>query len=152
KDTDNKITTVYRYDAVGRLKSADEASMRVTHTTYDDANRKITVERDLRNHEDGLLQTVTHYDQLGRVRFVRTSDGITLGTNTETDGLKVKTSYRMVAGVGACVVSSTPYRTLNYTHPTIEPTLEWKRMLSDQSGRTTSISMFKGSEPDCQTI
>jgi len=64
----------------------------------------------------------------------------------------VKTSYRMVAGVGACVVSSTPYRTLNYTHPTIEPTLEWKRMLSDQSGRTTSISIFKGSEPDCQTI
>src|SRR5439155_16709200 len=48
KDRDNNIATVYTYDAVGRLKSADEAGMRLTQKAYDDANRKITVKRDLR--------------------------------------------------------------------------------------------------------
>jgi RHS repeat-associated protein len=149
-DIDNNITTSYQYDAVGRQKVVDEAGQRRTLTIYDDSSRKVTVKRDLKTHNDGLLQTVTHYDQLGRVRLTRISDGVDLGTTSETDGLKVKTSYRTTNG-GACVVTSTPYRNVNYTDPNIEPTLEWKRTLSDQSGRITSVSMFIGSEPNCLT-
>ena len=145
-DADNNITTSYTYDLVGRPLTANEAGMRRTQTTYDDQNQQVIVKRDLAAFTDGKLQTITQYDQLGRVRKVRTSDGVPLSTNpTAQDGIKVATTYRM--GSGPRVITSTPYRNLT------DATLEWNCTQHDQLGRVIAVAMFKGStEPvDCQS-
>src|SRR5439155_13366320 len=124
----------------------NEAGMRRTQTIYDDPSQQVIVKRDLATYADGKLQTITQYDQLGRVRKVRTSDGVPLNTNpTAGDGIKVTSTYRM--GAGARVISSTQYRSLT------DPTLEWTCTQHDRLGRVTAIAMFIGStQPtDCQS-
>jgi hypothetical protein len=95
-DVDNGVTTVYEYDNAGRqttvVESVGSTGLRGTWTDYDDANRTVTVKSNLkeyREHEDRLLQTRTHYDQLGRVKLVQQSDGSPLTNNTS--GIKVET-------------------------------------------------------------
>src|SRR5439155_16814565 len=46
------------------------------------------------------------------------------------------------------IVTSTPYRDVSYA----DATLECTRRQYDESGRLKSVAMFKGWEPDCQTI
>jgi len=141
KDVDNNLTTSYDYDDVGRQDIMDEANFsRRTTTAYDDAARKVTVERDLKVFQDALLWSATYYDQLGRVRLVRKSDGEDLTTD-EDDGIKVTTKYGVFNG-GSCVITSTPYRS------TSDFTLEWERTISDQLNRPSSITMFN-TEPTC---
>jgi len=145
-DADNNVTTSYTYDTIGRQLTVNEAGMRRTQTMYDDQNQQLIVKRDLATYDDGKLQTVTQYDQLGRVRKVRTSDGTALSTNPAADdGIKVTTTYRM--GTGPRVIVSTPYRGLS------EPTLEWSCTQRDRLGRVIAVAMFRGStEPtDCQS-
>ena len=92
---------------------------------------------------DGKFQSVTHYDELGRVVLTRVTDGTALSTSpTATDGIKVSTTYISASG-GNRVVTSTPYRT------TSDPTLEWSCTQLDLLGRVTASAMFKGyAEPD----
>jgi RHS repeat-associated protein len=145
-DADNNIITSYTYDIVGRRLTTTEAGMRRTLTIYDDQNQQVIVKRDLAAYADGKLQTITQYDELGRVRKVRTSDGTPLDMNpAANDGIKVTSTYRM--GAGARVVTSTPYRNLT------DPTLEWTCTQQDRLGRSIAIAMFSGSiEPtDCQS-
>ena len=121
----------------------NEAGMRQTEITYDDPNHQVIVKRALDTATDGQLQTITQYDQLGRVRKVRTSDGTALSPSPAADdGIKVTTTYRM--GTGARVIRSTPYRTLS------DLTLEWTCTQNDQLGRVIGVAMFTLTEPvDC---
>lgn len=144
QDGQNTITTAYTYDPIDRRLTVTEAGLRKGETIYDDILRKITVKRDLGVLNDGNLQTRTHYDQLGRIVRVQTSDGSPLVG--DTDGINVETSYLMVAG-GRRVVTSTPYRN------TSEATLEWTCTQYDTLDRVTAVAMFKGATAptDCQS-
>jgi RHS repeat-associated protein len=144
-DLQNGTVTSYGYDAFGRRVFVEEAGQRQTQTFHDDENRAVLVKQDLRNRGDGLLQTRTHRDQLGRVHLVQTSDGAPLGSSM-SDGIKVKTAYRTIPN-GTATVTSTPFRWLSDT------TLEWTCSQKDQAGRIVATAMFKGAaEPaDCQS-
>jgi RHS repeat-associated protein len=138
-DVDNGITSSYAYDNVGRTILVNEGNQRRTVTQFDDANRKVYSVGDLRTFQDGKIQTITKYDQLGRVVLAQSSDGYPLAT--ENDGIKVKTTYHHPTESGKFVVSSTPYRQLTDT------TLEWTCTQYDRGGRVTAVAMFKGNEP-----
>ena len=137
RDDDNSLTTYFSYDQVGRLESVQEAGMRRILTEYDDAASTVTVRRDLTSHNDGAFVTVTEYDQLGRPKLVRTSEG---GGNE----IKVKTVYHTSENR---TIRSTPYRTLG------DQTLEWICTQSDALQRVTAVAMFKGAgEPfNCES-
>jgi len=134
-DIDNNLTTSFTYDHVGRQLTMTEGSLRRTVTSYDDVNRKVATTGDLRTYMDGKLQTVTHYDQLGRVNLVQKSDGAPL--NGGTDGIKVLTLASYPEG-GRRVVTSAPYRNFS------DPMLEWTCTQYDLLGRVMAVAMFKG--------
>ena len=71
-DVDNSMATVYTYDNAGRVIAEVYNNLRGTWTEYDDVNRKVLVKSDLFSLNDKLLQTRTHYDQLGRVSYIQT--------------------------------------------------------------------------------
>jgi RHS repeat-associated protein len=139
-DVDNGLTTSYTYDIVGRpltaIDSTGGTNLRLTVTSYDDINRKVTTTGDLRSYLDAKLQTVAHFDQLGRVKLVQKSEGSPL--YGDTDGIKVTTNYTG-AGNGRRVVASSPYR------DTSDSTLEWTCTQYDPRGRLAQVAMFKGS-------
>ncbi len=138
-DADNGIAVSYSYDRIGRVKTMNEAGLRLTQTLYDDGNRTVTSKRDLAGFQDGKLQNITRYDELGRVVATQTSDGPAL--NSAADGIKVSTAYGLSPSLGSMVVTSTPYRTLSDT------TLEWNCTQYDQLGRVIVSAMFKGAAP-----
>jgi hypothetical protein len=116
-----------------------EDGLRQTETFYDDDDHMVRVESDLSTLNDGKLQSVTHFDELGRAVLTRVSDGSTLSPSpTATDGIMVATTYTTASG-GNRVVTSTPYRT------TSDPTLEWSCTQYDESGRVEAAAMFTGS-------
>ena len=135
-DVQSGTVTTYGYDPYGRQSRVDVAGMRLSQTIYSDESRTVLTKQDLRAHEDGLLETSTHIDQLGRVDFVRTSDGAPLTPNG-SDGIKTSTSYKTFPG-GTFFVTSRPYRS------TSDTTLEWTCTQKDQAGRVTAVAMFKG--------
>jgi RHS repeat-associated protein len=137
-DLDNNLTTSYVYDTVGRQTSVIEAGLKQTLTAYDDANNKITVTSDLRSFNDRKLQTVTHYDQLGRAYLTRKSENTPL--IGDTDGIKTRTFSVYTSG-GRRVITTAPYRNADYS----DTTLEWTCTQYDQSNRVTAVAMFKGS-------
>ena len=149
KDLENNITTSYTYDVAGRQTSVTEAGLRQTQTYYDDEHRMVTVRSDLHSSGDGLIQTITAYDMLGRVKHVQTSDGSPIlnqdgspilnsnGEIIESKGINVKTIDTRPSG--NYVITSTPYRSLSDT------TLEWSCTKYDKLGRVTAVAMFKGS-------
>ncbi|HET9217610.1 MAG TPA: RHS repeat-associated core domain-containing protein, partial [Terriglobia bacterium] len=147
KQTDDQsgLSTTFGYDAYGRQRVVDVAGMRTAETFFDDENRTVLIKEDLRAFRDGLLQTSTRRDQLGRVDLVRTSDGTPLSPLGD-DGIKSRTLYRTFEG-GTAVIASTPYRS------TSDPTLEWTCTHKDQSGRVVFSAIFNGpaSPADCQT-
>ena len=137
-DRDNNITTEYTYDVVGRPRTVVEAGVRKTETVYDNANRKVTVKKDLATPGDGKLQVTTEYDPLGRTTLVRTAEP------GNPDGIKVKSTYYSTLNR---TIQSSPYRT------TADATLEWTCTQKDASQRVTAVAMFKSAtEPtDCES-
>jgi len=123
----------------------NEYGQRITQTDYDDENRKITVNKDLIAGGDGKLQTVTHYDELGRVVFVQKSDGTPINNNS--DGIKVKTKYipprlnpdHTVINPRMDIASA-PYRSTSFN----DTTMEWTCKQYDQNGRVIIVATFKG--------
>ncbi len=98
----------------------------------------MTEKRDLDVFGDGKLQSVTRYDQLGRVTRVNTNDGPTLTPSNANDGIKVRIDHKTVSG-GQMTISSTPFR------QETGPTVEWTCVQQDSIGRTKAIGVFKGS-------
>ena len=75
---------------------------------------------------DKKLQTIVHYDQIGRTKLEQYSDGMPLSLNNE--GIMVKTIYEHFSGVSR-VITSSPYRA------TTDATLQWKCTQYDTAGR-----------------
>jgi RHS repeat-associated protein len=136
-DLENGFTIAYLYDRLGRRTEANEGNLRASTTAYDDGSRKVTAKADLRAFRAGELQTVTHYDQLGRVRLVRRSDGAPLSDTSETDGIKVQTVRRVASG-GNIEIVSNPYRT------GAESTMGWTCTQQDRNGRVRWVGSFAG--------
>ena len=140
-DLNNNLTTEYGYDDLSRqisVRNRDSANVLLQQTTtaYDDANRKVIVKSGLRTATDEKLQSITHYDQLGRVKLVQKLDGTDL--NSDSDGIKANTFYYYPTG-GKRVVSSSPYRELS------DATLEWSCTQYDLLNRVTAVASYKGS-------
>ncbi len=136
-DVENSFAITYLYDQLGRRTEAKEGNLRVKSTTYDDSSRKVTAKADLGGFGDGKLQTVAHYDQLGRVRLVRESDGAPLSGSGETDGIKVQTIRRIATG-GNIEIVSNPYRAGG------ESTMGWTCRQQDRNGRVRWVGSFAG--------
>ncbi len=149
-DQENDITVSYDFDNYGRKNEITEGltpsapdGIRQTLKAYDQPNRKITETSDLRTLGDGdlqkTLQTIMHYDGLGRVVLAQKSDGAPM--YGDEDGIKLRTQYFNPAGSPRWTIASTPYRSQN------DPTLEWTCTQYDQLDRVIAVGMFKGSVP-----
>ena len=143
KDVSKQTLTTMTYDALGRPKQVTEglksgASLRLTEYSYDDLARIVVERRDLRVFGDGLLKTVTHYDQLGRPRMVRTVDGEAFSETSEASGIKQESSHRWLAA-GREELTSNPYRSLS------DATAGWTCTRYDKLGRVTITAQFAGS-------
>jgi RHS repeat-associated protein len=148
KDVDNNLTTYYTYDNVGRQLSVNEAGLLQTQTSYDDANRQVTVKSDLRIFGDSLQQSITSYDQLGRASLVQNSDGSPIAGNSDgTAGIKTATYYRYLphdqyvpnSGGNYQVITTTPYRSSS------DSTLQWTCTQYDLLNRVSEVAVFNGS-------
>ena len=98
-DLDNVVTTDFDYDDFGRptetVAFSNDASgtlKRKTTTEYNDSNRTVRVRSDLDGFGDGKLVAVAHFDQLGRQRLLRTTDGTIIPATPDTSGIKVQSS------------------------------------------------------------
>ena len=136
-DVENGIGEMYQYDNVGRKINEYSVSggtylSRVSRV-IDDINNKVTIKRDLKTYNDQKLQTITHYDQLGRKVLEQYSEGSAL--NGSGDGIKIKTIYEHFNG-GSRVITSTPYRSIS------DPALQWKCTHYDTAGRVTATATF----------
>jgi RHS repeat-associated protein len=145
-DDQNSVSTVFGYDTAGRLNSEVEAAVRTTATIYDDENRTVKVKKDLVSNGDGLLQSMTYFDMLGRSTLVRSSDGAPLdGNGAEGNGIKVTTAYSYFTG-GSRTITTTPYRLL--TNGDTEA-IQWTCTQKDQLGRVTAVAMFNALPSAC---
>ena len=149
RDVENNLMTVYSYDNLGRSltvtqKDSTGGNLRKTENVYYDSEKKVKVKNDLKDFGDGLLQSIKHYDKLGRVTRVQQSDGYPLVN--DSDGIKVDTYYQIIPNVGSQVVSSSPYRDLS------DSILEWSCSQSDRFGLNEAVATFKGSTAptDCE--
>src|SRR5579884_3677289 len=73
-DPNNAVTTV-GYDARGRQASFNQANLRATATTYNDAAQTALTKRDLNSLADGVVQTTKYVDDIGRVWKTQSTDG-----------------------------------------------------------------------------
>jgi len=142
-DSDNAITTTYGYDALGRPASANEAGLRVTATTYEDANRRVIVNRDQNNLGDGAIVAITDYDQLGRVRLTRQLESSSGNVDDDTVGIKVQTRY-LYSGSNSYKLASNPFRAATSSAASSETTMGWSLTQFDQDGRSISTQTFAG--------
>ncbi|MBV9266954.1 MAG: RHS repeat protein, partial [Acidobacteriaceae bacterium] len=146
----NGVAAQYGYDPLGRLTSVQEFSAngppsRTTKTTYDDANRRVTVARDRDALNDGLLVNVTTYDELGRVALTQQLENAATQNPTDpTAGIKVQTRY-LYSGSNLYKLVSNPYRAATSSVAGGESTMGWTVTTYDQEGRPVSVQSFGGS-------
>jgi RHS repeat-associated protein len=138
-DNENGNSAVYSYDKLGRRTFENQAGLRYIYTTHDDNARKVRVHSDLRTAGDQKIQRVVSYDQLGRERMIRESDGVALGAG-ETDGIKTLFVHVMAAG-GNYTIKSNPYREVT------DETMGWTCTKTDVGGKVTHVSHFSGQTP-----
>ena len=139
KDVDNNVTTNTTYDLLGRpilvVGAAGITGLeRHTTTEYGDAQRRVIVKSDLNSIGDGLLVSIQHYDQMGRVRLTRKLENPTDSPYDETKGIKVQTRYFAGDGTNtnpdyhyAYQLVSNPYRAATSNAASDEPTMGWAR-------------------------
>ena len=94
------------------------------------------------------LVSVTHFDQLGRVRLTRqienASDCPSGAQCAETAGIKVQARYRSTTGHNYTLVSN-PYRSANAVDTANGSTMGWTRTDHDPAGRAVEVKTFGGS-------
>jgi RHS repeat-associated protein len=148
-DVDNSISTTTTYDDLGRPRlvqaafgSPDEIQ---TSTEYLDSDRRVVVRSDLTTVGDGKIASVTHYDQLGRIRLTRRLEDLTVSDwkSSESVGIKVQTLYRIAPG-NSYVLTSNPYRAAHSIDAVGETTMGWTLSTSDLSGRLVKVETFAG--------
>jgi RHS repeat-associated protein len=148
-DADNNVSTLTTYDEVGRptlvqaaVNTDDETR---TATEYFDVERRVVTRSDLKIKGDGKLVSISHYDQLGRIRLQRrledSSDSQSF--SSETAGIKVQTRYLTIAG-NSYVLTSNAYRAATSTAAGSESTMGWTLIQSDIAGRIVEVKTFEG--------
>jgi len=153
-DVDNNIKTKTTYDVFGRPTLVEEGGtgsptvyLRQTSTEYSDTLRRVIVRSSKDTKTDGLLISVQHYDQLGRVRLTRKlENGVAGDATDETKGVKVQTRYfagNSTYPNGYSLVSN-PYRTDYSYNAGSEYAMGWSRTKSDQAGRLIEAQTFGG--------
>lgn len=148
-DVDNGVSTATTYDLFARpiLVRAAEGKDEETRTAteYSDVNRRVIVRADLNLVGDGLLVTVQHYDQLGRIRLSRQLENAATQIATdETTGIKVQTRY-LYSSVNSYQLVSNPYRATASSGAGTEAAMGWSRTKSDNGGRVLEVQTFAGS-------
>jgi hypothetical protein len=151
KDTDNNLVTKTTLDVFGRPTLVQEAFgtalERRTSMEYADTLRRVITRTDKDATGDGLLISVRHYDQLGRIRLARSlENGVASDAYDETKGVKVQTRYFSGNGTNpnAYTLVSNPYRAATASAAGSEYTMGWTRQKHDQAGRMVEIQTFGG--------
>lgn len=150
----NGVATVTGYDALGRpiLVIAGEGTPAETRaeTVYSDAERRVIERRELCRAGDAgcggstKLVSVTHYDQLGRLRLTRELEDATTQSETdETAGIKVQARY-LFSGQNSYQLTSNPYRAATSGAADGEATMGWAVTKSDRGGRTVEERTVEG--------
>jgi RHS repeat-associated protein len=148
KDVDNNVKTTMTYDDFGRpklVKAAEgEDEETRTETIYDDVARYVIVKSDLKDKGDKKLVSITHYDQLGRVRLKRTlEDAATESETDESTGIKVQMRYRFSAPY-SYTLTSNPYRAATASAANQEETMGWTLSKAHNNGRSSEVESFDG--------
>lgn len=153
-DVDNNSSTKTTYDAFGRptqvlegiVNNDSTTALRKTTMTYSDIERRIITQSGLNTPSDGLLISVQHYDQLGRLRLARTlENGNISEAQDETKGIKVQTRYLYdTANQRSLEITSAPYRAATSSAATNEAGMAWRCSLFDNTGRLREVETFTG--------
>jgi RHS repeat-associated protein len=107
-------------------------------------NRRVIVKRDQNSSGDGLLTTVTNYDQLYRVALTQQLENATAQSATDlTAGIKVQTRYLDQSPNSYRLVSN-PYRAGTSSAASSEATMGWTLTTFDQNGRAIQSQSFSG--------
>jgi RHS repeat-associated protein len=145
-DADNGVKTTMAYDDFGRPKlviagESENAETR-TETVYNDEARYVIVKSDLQVAGDKKLVSITHYDQLGRVRLSRTlEDAANQSATDETIGIKVQRRYR-ISSPYSYTLTSNPYRATSAANQ--EETMGWTLTKAHNNGRSSEVESFNG--------
>ncbi len=147
-DVDNNVSTATDYDALGRptkVKAAVGTSNEIwTQTEYGDLERRVIKRSDLYALGDAKKVSISHYDQLGRPRLVRTlENSATEDEYDETDGIKVQTRYE-TSNPYTYSLTSNPYRAAYSNQAGSEQTMGWSRSKSWNHGRRSEAEHFSG--------
>jgi RHS repeat-associated protein len=151
-DADNSIATRTTYDIFGRPTLVEEgvfnnSALRKTATTYSDTERRTITQSDLNNPGDGLLFSIQHYDQLGRLRLARTLENGNTNNEAENEtiGIKVQTRYLYdIPNQRSLEITSAPYRAATASGATNEAGMAWRCSLFDKTGRLREVETFTG--------
>lgn len=151
----NNVATVAEYDDLGRptwvKRAAGTPSETHARTIYSDAGRRVITRSTLDSLAGAGLVSVTHYDQLGRVRLARRleassaqmADAPTAAEADESVGIKVQTRYTY-SGQNNYLLVSNPYRAANLAGAAGEETMGWAVTTSDRGGRAVRVETFGG--------
>jgi YD repeat-containing protein len=138
----NGVVMSTGYDAVGRPTLVREASgsgvERQTAMVYALGDRCVITQKDLASAGDKALETLQHYDGLGRLWLnQQIEDGSSPNCSDTTSGIKTEMRYSN-SSAGRFQLVSNPYRSSS------DPTAGWTLTAFDAIGRTTLVGYFTG--------
>ncbi len=152
KDDDNKVTTSYDYDDLGRPtevgekalqededENVEEVNLRKTQTAYDDRERRVYEQRDRATYNDAALAVASRYDPLGRLWLEQTNGAGKVSASSETSGIQVRRAYRY-SGSNRYELASNPHESASGS----EETMGWRRVKYDRNGRVVEVAAFAG--------
>ena len=155
-DVDNSVTSETEYDPLGRpLKAIAAAGTSLeswVRTEYNDALARVVTKADLETKGDGKNVSISHFDELGRLRLARSIENIaTENPYNEEHGVKVQTRYAFdnpsnpASSDGVFSVTSNPYRAVTSAAATNEDSMGWALGYVDKTGTQSESENFSGS-------
>ena len=147
-DVDNNVSSATEYDALARptkvIAAVGTPNEIWTETEYGDVSRRVITRSDLEVKGDGKIVSIQHFDQLGRVRLVRSLENATTqDPYNESHGIKVQTRYE-TTNPYSYSVSSNPYRASTSGGAGSEETMGWTRSKAWNTGRKSETESFSG--------